>query len=611
MLPPAAISDPRPTLIYDGDCGICKRWVGYWAGLTGAQVIYRPYQEAAKDYPGIPLDSFRRAIQFVDHDGQVYSGAAATYRVLRHAQGRRIWWWLYARVPGFAPVSEWAYGFFARRRDVLTRVTTLLWGAALEPDRYDLVRWIFLRGLGLIYFAAFASLAVQILGLVGEAGVLPLDSFLRMVREQAGIRAYELVPTLFWLNASDTTLVAGGVAGMALALLVVSGIAVRPALVGLFALYLSYVYAGQVFMTFQWDLLLLEAGFLAIFLNGGSRIIVWLYRWLLFRYLFMAGAAKLVSGDPTWRSLTALEYHFETQPLPTPLAWYAAHLPHWILVGATAATLIVEVGVVFLIFAPRRLRAVAAWCVMGLQILIALTGNYNFFNLLTMLLCLFLADDAALRGAFPARLAARVAERAPRAGRMATTIAVVIVLTVVPVGVNQVWRLLSGGSLPLVDALTDVVSPLLIVNPYGLFAVMTTTRPEIVVEGSDDGQEWREYEFRYKPGATSRRPPWNIPHQPRLDWQMWFAALGDDRQEPWFVSFLRRLLENSAPVLSLLAGNPFPDHPPRYVRAMLYEYRFADAKTHAATGQWWVRRRAGSFFPAVSLSDFRRSGVVQ
>ena len=581
----------------------------YWDGLTGAQVIYRSYQDAAKDYPNIPLDAFRRAIQFVEAGNQVYSGAAATYRVLRYAPGRRGWWWMYAHVPGFARAAEWAYTFFAHRRDLLTQVTRVLWGTALEPDRYDSVSWIFLRGLGLVYFAAFASLAAQILGLVGSPGVLPLESFLRAVREHVGVTAYGIVPTLFWLNTSDTALVVGTAAGMALALLVVLGIAVRPALIGLFALYLSYVYAGQVFMMFQWDLLLLEAGFLAIFLTGGSRIVVWLYRWLVFRYLLMAGAAKLLSGDPTWRGLTALEYHFETQPLPTPLAWYAAHLPHWMLVGGTAVTLVVEVGVVFLILAPRRLRAGAAWCVLSLQILIALTGNYNFFNLLTMLLCVFLFDDAALRNVLPARLAARIAERAPHAGRTATTIAAVIALTVVPVGMNRVWHLFSGEGLSVADTLTDAISPLLIVNPYGLFAVMTTTRPEIVVEGSDDGQEWREYEFRYKPGAISRRPPWNVPHQPRLDWQMWFAALGANWEEPWFSRFLRCLLENSPQVLSLLAVNPFPDHPPKYVRAMLYEYRFADAKTHTATGQWWVRRRVGSFFPAVGMSDFERPRI--
>jgi hypothetical protein len=409
------------------------------------------------------------------------------------------------------------------------------------------------------------------------------------------------------LNSSDTTLAAGTLAGALLGLLVVLDKWTRPALIGLFALYLSYVYAAQDFLSFQWDILLLETGFLAIFLTGGSRIVVWLYRWLVFRYLFLAGVVKLLSGDPTWHALTALEYHFWTQPLPTPLAWYAAQLPSWLLIGGTGATLVIELGSVFLIFLPRRLRAAAAFCVLLLQSLILLTGNYNFFNLLTMLLCIFLFDDAALRRLTPRWLETRMQSRAPRASRAATMIAAALAIIVVPVGVNRIWRTLMHTDLPVLGTLTQAVSPLLIVNPYGLFAVMTTTRPEIVIEGSADGQVWREYVFRYKPGPLSRPARWNIPHQPRLDWQMWFAALGNARSNPWIVNLMRRVLEGSPPVLALFEANPFADVPPKYVRALLYEYRFADPRTHARTGQWWVRQPQGLYFPEVSLADFERN----
>jgi predicted DCC family thiol-disulfide oxidoreductase YuxK len=600
-------SGPRPTLIYDGECGICTRWVQYWERLTGGQVDYRPYQEAASDYPSIPLDDFRRAIQFIEPDGQRHAGAAATYRVLRYAPGRRGWWWLYTHVPGVAPAAERAYNFFARRRDLLDTLTKLLWGP-LGPARYDLVSFVFLRGLGVIYFAAFASLYVQILGLVGSGGILPIESYLRWTYERLGDAAYYALPTLFWLNASDTAVIAGTLVGMALAVLVTVGIAIRPALIGLFALYLSYTHAGQDFMMFQWDLLLLESGFLAIFLPGGSRIVVWLYRWLVFRYVFMAGAAKLATGDQTWRGLIALEYHFETQPLPTPLAWYAAHLPHVALEGATAAALIVEVGLVLLIFAPRRLRAMAAWCVIGLQLLIMLTGNYNFFNLLTILLCVFLFDDAAMRRVLPARLIAYIARNASSPGRSAVATATVIVIIVVPLGIHRIWELFAPHDLPVLGSVTRALEPFLIVNPYGLFANMTTKRPEIIVEGSDDGQSWHEYDFRYKPGEITREPPWNIPHQPRLDWQMWFAALGDIRQQWWFFNFMRRLLENSPPVLALLASNPFPGHPPKYVRAIVYDYRFSDRQLRAATGQWWTRRREGLYVQAITLTELQFYG---
>ena len=444
--------------------------------------------------------------------------------------------------------------------------------------------WVFLRVFGAIYVAAFASLGVQILGLIGHDGILPAREFFGAAHQALGSGAYRLLPSLFWVNSSDTALVAGTIVGMVLGLLVVVDRWTRPALIGLFALYLSYVYAGQDFMSFQWDSLLLEAGFLAIFLTGGSRAVVWLYRWLVFRYLFMAGLAKLLSGDPSWRNLTALEYHFWSQPLPTPLAWYAAQLPSWLLVAGTAATLAVELGSVFLIFLPRRIRAVAAGCILLFQSLIVLTGNYNFFNLLTMLLCVFLFDDAALGRVMPRRLESLARRRVPLPGRTATIIAAMLATLVVPVGLNRIWQTVARADLPALGALTRAVSPWLIVNPYGLFAVMTTTRPEIVIEGSADGKEWREYVFRYKPGPLSRPALWNIPHQPRLDWQMWFAALGSMRENPWIVMLMWRLLQGSPPVLALLESNPFRGAAPKYVRAQLYDYRFADRPTHPLDG---------------------------
>ena len=605
------MSETRPTFVYDGDCGICRYWVNYWQGLTDERVLYRPYQEAAPDFPEIPREAFPHAVQLIEPGGQVYSGAAATYRVLRHAPGRGAWWWLYAHLPGFSMASEWAYAFFARRRALLDRVSKLLWGPALEPERYALATWMFLRLLGGIYVAAFASLAMQIQGLVGHAGILPLDDYLEAARQVLGGTAYRVLPTLFWLSSSDTALIAGTVVGVLLGALVILDRWTRPALIGLFALYLSYVYAGQDFMSFQWDLLLLETGFLAIFLAGGSRIVVWLYRWLVFRYFLLAGAVKLLSGDATWHDLTALEYHFWTQPLPTPLAWYAAQLPPWSLVAGTAVTLGIELGSVVFIFLPRRLRAVAAWCLLVFQALILLTGNYNFFNLLSMSMCILLFDDAALRRLIPQRLESWVQRRAPKPGHSATMVAAVLALVVVPAGLNRIWEVFTHGELPVAGIISNAVSPLLIVNPYGLFAVMTTARPEIVIEGSTDGEVWREYVFRYKPGPLTRPPPWNIPHQPRLDWQMWFAALGDARANPWFQSLMLRLLAGAPPVLALLDSNPFPDRPPKYVQAKLYDYRFADRSTRAATGRWWERRLEGLYFPQVSLVDFgRASGSV-
>jgi hypothetical protein len=238
-----------------------------------------------------------------------------------------------------------------------------------------------------------------------------------------------------------------------------------------------------------------------------------------------------------------------------------------------------------------------------------LTGNYNFFNLLTMALCIFLFDDAALSRILPARVAARAREQTPKPGRGATAAATALALIVVPAGLNTIWQDFTRTNLPIAGELAEAVSPLLIVNSYGLFAIMTTTRPEIIIEGSDDGQSWREYTFRYKPGPVANGLAWNIPHQPRLDWQMWFAAYGTFAENRWFERLMLRMLEGSPSVLALLGSDPFPEHAPKYVRAELFDYHFADPAMHAQTGQtgqWWVRRLKGLYFPPVSLVNFSR-----
>jgi predicted DCC family thiol-disulfide oxidoreductase YuxK len=597
----------QPTLLFDGDCGICRSWVAYWQQLTNGSVLCRAYQEAAAEFPSIPQEALKRAIWLIEPDGQAYSGAAASFRVLRHARGHGGWWWMYRRLPGFAAASEWGYAFLARHRGLLSRITRLLWGRTLEPEQHLLVSEAFLRLLGAIYAAAFASLGVQILGLVGHAGILPLGEYLSAAREGWGAVAYWRLPTVFWITAGDRALVGASVLGGVLGLCIMLRLWMRPALIGAFVLYLSLVHAGQVFTNYQWDQLLLESGFLAIFLTAGSRITVWLYRWLLFRFLFLSGAVKLVSGDPAWRHLTALEYHFWTQPLPAPLAWYAARLPHALLAVATAATLVIEVGCALLVFLPRRPRAVAALAVLLLQLAILLTGNYGFFNLLTVLLCLFLLDDAGLRRLLPVPPRSRWQAPVRWPSRASMAAATALALIAVPVGLDRICQGVARRDLPLAGELAEAVSPLQIVNRYGPFMTTTTTRPEIIIQGSDDGRIWREYVFREYPGPLDRAPSWNIPHQPRLDWQMWFAAYEGAGENPWFSRLLQRLLEGSPPVVALLAADPFAGRAPTYVRALLYDYRFADPDLRARTGQWWVRRPAGLYFPEVGLGQFLRA----
>jgi hypothetical protein len=472
-----------------------------------------------------------------------------------------------------------------------------------EPPHYELTGFLFLRLLGLIYLFAFVSFAVQAAGLIGSHGILPLHEMVDGIRQHTGVERFYLMPMLFWWDASDATIQCACWAGAVLALLVMFNRLPRVSLALLFVLYLSLLYAGQDFMSYQWDTYLLETGFLAFLMSYSTRPGVWLLRWLLFRFMFMSGVVKLLSGDPNWWGLSALDYHFFTQPLPTPIAWYAAHLPPGLLRIATGSMLVVELLLPFLIFCPRRLRFVAGLGFLLLQSVILITGNYNWFNLQTMLLCLLLFDDAALRRVLPQRLSGWLEHRLPvrQAGKSLNVGVLAVAGLLVFCSLVQMAIRFGGNPPLLMQAVDGLIAPLHVVNPYGLFSVMTTERDEIIVEGSLDGIEWRAYEFRYKPGDLMRRPPWNIPHQPRLDWQMWFASLDDPRQLSWFARFLQRLLENQPSVIGLLEGNPFPDTPPRYIRAQFYEYTFADPD-QKSKGRWWNRRLLGAYFPEAHLS---------
>jgi hypothetical protein len=447
--------------------------------------------------------------------------------------------------------------------------------------------------LGLVYLAAFWSLETQILGLVGRDGIVP-----------AGV--------------GDPWLRGVCVVGSVLALLLTAGVAPVVVLPLLWAAYLWVSTIAGPFLSFQWDALLLEAGFLAVFVapivvrdrlrsaEDPPRLGVWLILWLLFRLMVGSGAVKLVSGDPTWRDLTALTFHYETQPIPTPVAWWAHHLPAWFGRGSTAGVLAIELCAPILMVGSRRLRAVAFALLAGLQALIALTGNYAFFNLLSVSLCLFLLDDVALqRAVHPFQPAQAFPATGHRWRRLQHALLMVVAAVTVPVSALRLTASLGleMPGFPLVLPIARLIAPLRSVNSYGLFAVMTTTRDEIVIEGSNDGLTWLEYEFAYQPGDVRRSPPWVAPHQPRLDWQMWFAALDRFDDEPWFQGLCLRLLEGSPSVLRLLAWDPFPGHPPRSVRGTLYRYHFSGAQQRRKDGVWWTRERLGAYSPVLSLRD--------
>ena len=429
--------------------------------------------------------------------------------------------------------------------------------------------------------------------------------------------------------------------GMAASILVVLNLWPRAALAICFICFLSFVSAAQDFSGYQSDGMLLEAGFIALFFAPGglrpgtgaaqppSRASLFLLQWEWFRIYFESGVVKLASGEPQWRNMTAMDAYYQNGPLPTWIGWYAHQLPVGFQKFSVLVMFFIELAVPFLIFAPRRLRFFGCCLLLLFQTLILLTGNYCFFNLLTIALCWLLLDDATARALLEkigrcGRLIGRCVpgvkppERGaalPIAGpKEAVTphktpwgwppwvtgpLAVVIVL----IALMQLLGLLRGRAswpAPLV-ALYGWVSPFRSVNNYGLFAVMTTTRPEIVVEGSNDGKNWRPYEFKYKPGDPKRPPRFVAPHQPRLDWQMWFAALGTARENRWFIQFCYRLLQGSPEVIELLKDNPFPKSPPRYIRAMLYEYHFSDFRARRAEGIWWRRELKGEYCPVLSL----------
>jgi len=474
--------------------------------------------------------------------------------------------------------------------------------------QFRLSRWVFLRLLSLTYLLAFASLAIQITGLVGADGLLPVDVFLERGREFYGERAYYFLPTLLWISASDLTLEIlcwGGVILSALAMVGITPVVIFPLL---WVFYLSLTVGGQTFLSFQWDTLLLETGLLAcLYAPTGWRPglaterhpfvpVRWLLWGLAFKVTFLSGVTKLVSGDETWRGLTALTFHYQTQPIPAWTSWFAHHLPLWIHQTSAVGMLGVEIVVPFCVFVPTRLRWLRRLgCVLMclLQIAIAGTGNYGFFNLLTCALYLTLLDDGHLIRLLPNRLVQTASTRMsiplePITWRV--TVACAALLIGIMSGLT-LWREATY-TRPHADwsnRLVRVVQPMRSINGYGLFRTMTTKRPEIVVEGTSDGEQWTEFVFRWKPGDPARRPGFVQPHMPRLDWLMWFAALDPYAHQHWLGPLVEHLLSGSPAVVGLLAADPFPDAPPRFVRVAVYEYRFTTPDEGVDTGHWWRR----------------------
>jgi predicted DCC family thiol-disulfide oxidoreductase YuxK len=600
----------QPILIYDGDCRFCRFWVARWRARIGDRIEVAPARQAADRFPDIPPESFAGAVQFVDADGSVCSGVEAIARALALAPGGGAALRAYRAIPGAAALSEWLYRRVAANRGLFSFLTWLGWGDRPAPSTYRIASCLFVRLTGMVYLVAFVSLWWQIDGLAGSDGIVPVARFLDGIGPRLGADRFTALPTIFWFGASDAVLHFACAAGAVLAALVAAGLCTAPGLMVLWVLYLSFLGVCRPFLNFQWDILLLEAGFLAILLGSwrlrcripcaraAPRPARWLVRWLLFRLMFSSGVVKLTSGDSTWWDLTALEVHYETQPLPTWIGWYAHQLSDGLHAFSCAIMFFIELAVPFLFFAPRRLRLTACALTIALMALIAATGNYTFFNLLTVVLCVILIDDDAWTAW---RRRAAVPPLPPRRWPLwigAPVIALVVVISAAEM--TRRWRIPYSWPAPVRIA-QRAVAPFHLINVYGLFADMTETRPEIIVEGSNDGTTWLPYEFKWKPGDPARRPRFVAPHQPRLDWQMWFAALGSEQNNPWFQFFLYRLLQGKKDVLALLDTNPFPGAPPRYIRAVLYDYHFTDPATRRETGAWWRREPLRLYSPVRSL----------
>lgn len=596
----------RPLLLFDGDCGFCRRWIIRWKSLTKDKVDYEPYQSAGTQFPEIPQETFKKAVQLIEilPDGQkrITAAAEAVFRTLAYEPSLRWIFWLYSKIPGVKPACEWFYSVVASHRILFSKITAWVWGSDLRPPVYSINAFLFLRFLAVIFAIAFYSLSTQILGLAGSDGIVPADLLLKEGAKFLGANRYWALPTLFWLHPTNGFLQFLCYGGMVLSLALFAGILPGLILFLLWAFYLSLVIVGQEFLSFQWDVLLLETGFFAIFL---APVTLWEWRkpfsfnppflarltlkLLLFKLMFSSGLVKLASGDPAWRNLTAMNFHYLTQPLPPWTAWYAHQCPVFFQRFSTLGMFTVELVIPFLFFMPRKIRHAGSLITMAFQMFIMLTGDYCFFNLLAMALCLMLFDDL-----FWHRILSKKEKACLPAGRESQARAFPLA------GQCAAIFLMVAASFFEIGW----IEPFRTVNSYGLFAVMTKQRDEIILEGSSDGKIWKEYEFRYKPGDPKKKPAFVQPLQPRLDWQMWFAALSDFRsnRNRWLINLCIRLLSGpSASINSLFSSNPFPEKPPLYLRAQLYAYQFSTPKEKKEQGVWWVRNPKGPYMPTMKL----------
>lgn len=475
----------------------------------------------------------------------------------------------------------------------------------MDPNDYLIAISLFPRFIGVIYFFAFGAFIFQIRGLLGREGILPVPNYLDYIKHRFGKKAYYYVPTLFWFNASDAALMGLVIAGTALSFLLACGIYPALLLPLLFILHLSLVTAGQDFLSFGWESFMLEITINATILSWSSppNPFSWIsLNLLLFRFYFQAGISKFYSRDVNWRNMTAISHHYQTQPLPNTVAWYIHKLPMWFHKVSTALMFFGEIVVPFGIFASEDIRLLTCAALLSLQFSIWVTGNLSYLNHLSIAFGMILISDFFWRSWLG--MTPQVYSPSPLTLQILTS---ALGTACIFLQIISLWNYLFR-PVRIFSKILNWISPFHIANRYGIFAVMTTKRYEIIVEGSNDQKEWHEYLFRYKPSDLNRRPKRISPYQPRLDWQAWFLPFSNFSREMWFQNFLVRLLQGSPRVLKLLRSNPFPDHPPKYIRALAYDYEFSDSEAKKKEGVWWKRRLVGIYAPTISLSADKDAG---
>jgi hypothetical protein len=505
-------------------------------------------------------------------------------------------------------------------------------------------RWLFLRALGVIFFSAFYSLFFQVRGLIGSDGLLPAGDYLQAVKQFAGASRFWYAPTLLWISSGSRSLMVLVWIGMIASVLLTLNFWPRLTTAVCVAVFVSFISALQVFSSYQSDGMLLGAGFLCLFFappgwrpgwgerRAPSRASLFLLQWLWFTIYFESGVVKIASGDPEWRHLTAMDDYYQNGPLPTWIAWYAQHLPHWFHVGTAGATLLLELVLAWMLFLPRRFRIVLFWIVTPWQIGIILSSNYAFLNYLVLALGILLLDDKHLRRFLwwrsPSTAAAGVADSSgagmlepkktptettetPQSHQWAPVLRVMPTVRLVVAAFFLTWIfyataaqlvLLIFPAFPLTTAPIAALEPFRVADRYGLFAVMTRGRYEIEFQGSNDGANWTAYPFRNKPQDPQQAPRIYAPYQPRFDWNLWFASLGTWQENRFVVDTEERLMTDSPDVLALFSHNVFPGGPPRYIRAVIWQYWFSDW-TEKRQGFWWRRQFLGLYAPEIEHGD--------